>query len=81
MNEVDLSLLDLLFFPVLLPARGFVFILEQLRDAVDRERFDPDTIRKRLIEEQLRYEMGEVSEADHERALAALSALWKGNGA
>ena len=80
MDEMQLSLLDLLLLPVSLPVRGFVLLLEQVRSAADRELYDPDTVGRNLVEQQLRYEMGEIGEPDYRWALSQLSARRRANG-
>ncbi len=61
-QEIHLSFSDLLLFPVSIPVKGFMFILEQLRGMVDEELFDETTLQKKLMEVQLLYEQGELDE-------------------
>jgi hypothetical protein len=67
LTELQLSLADLLLWPVALPARGFVFVLEQLREAADAELYDPRVVQQRLLELQMQYELGEVPEEEYLR--------------
>lgn len=52
MIEVRLSPWDLLLWPLTLPIGGFRLVLEQLRDVANRELYDPDTLRRQLLEVQ-----------------------------
>ena len=73
MSEVQVSLLDLLLFPVTLPVNGFRFLLEQIREAAERERDDPEVLRARLVELQWLYELEEISEDAYREAWSAIS--------
>ncbi|MBX6377544.1 MAG: gas vesicle protein GvpG [Clostridia bacterium] len=73
MPELPLSLWDLLFFPVTVPVRAFLFILDQIREAADRELHDPAVARRHLLELQLLYEQGEVAEEEYRRLWEALT--------
>lgn len=64
-KEIEFSLLDLVFFPVSLPVKGFVFILEQLREITDKELYDEDELRRRLLELEMEYELGNVGEEEY----------------
>ncbi len=64
-KEIEFSLLDLIFFPVSGPVKGFVFILEQLREIVDKELYDEDELRKRLLGLEMEYELGNVGEEEY----------------
>ncbi|OPL09762.1 MAG: hypothetical protein AVO34_04920 [Firmicutes bacterium ML8_F2] len=64
-KEVEFSLLDLVFFPVTVPVKGFVFLLEQLREIVDKELYDEDELRKRLLGLEMEYELGNVGEEEY----------------
>jgi hypothetical protein len=64
-KEIEFSLLDLLFLPVSVPVKGFVFILEQLREIVDKELYDEDELRKRLLGLEMEYELGNVGEEEY----------------
>jgi len=83
-SEMQVSPLDLLLLPVALPVGGFLFVLEQIRDAADRELFDPDVLRRRLLELQMLYELQEVPEEEYrerwEELRERLEALADGDG-
>jgi hypothetical protein len=72
-NDVPLSPLDLLFWPVTLPVRGFLFVLEQIREAADRELFDPETCRRRLLQLEMLHELGELSDEAYQARWAELA--------
>lgn len=61
---------DLLFAPV----HGFKFILEQIRDTVDKELNDETVIKQDLLELQMRLDQGEVSEEEFAEREAELFA-------
>lgn len=64
--EIEMSPWSLVLWPVTLPMGGFRFLLEQIRDVVNEELYDPDTVRRHLLELQMRYEMGEVEEEQYQ---------------
>lgn len=72
MIEVGIDPVDLLLWPLALPVHGFTFILEQVRAAADRELYDPETLRRQLLELQMLYESGEVPEDAYRAAWAEL---------
>lgn len=71
--EIEIGLGDLLLWPLTLPSNGFVFLLDQVRQAADREMNDPLVLQQRLVELQLLYESGEISQAEYEAGWADLS--------
>ncbi len=71
--EIDISPLSLVVWPLSLPAGGFMFLLEQIRDIVNEELYDPATVRHHLLELQMRYEMGEVEEEQYQAEWTALT--------
>ncbi len=64
-KEIKISLLDLVFFPVAVPVKGFVFLLEQIREMVDKELYDEDELRKKLLELEMEYELGSIGEEEY----------------
>lgn len=74
-------LFDLLTFPVSLPAKGLLALAEQLRRQAEGE-LEPDrkSIQTRLLELEVRREIGDLSEADYraseESLLAELDIAW-----
>lgn len=74
MGRSNISLLDIVFFPVSFPLRELVFLAEEIRKLADRELFDPEFLQRKLVELQLRYEMGEIGEIEYRREWDVLSA-------
>ena len=54
------SVLDLLLLPLAAPIRGFVFLLEQIRAATERELYDEQYLHQRLLELQMARELGDI---------------------
>jgi hypothetical protein len=65
-------LLDLLTFPILGPIKGVAWIAEKVAEQADKELYDEDGVRGQLMELELRYDLGEISEEEY---LAAEEAL------
>src|SRR5579885_2332646 len=64
---------DLLLFPVTGPARGLLFIAEQIWDQVDEERLSESSdIEDEFMSLAIRYELGELSEEAYAAQEAAL---------
>jgi hypothetical protein len=58
-------LLKLLTLPVTGPIEGVVWIAEKVAEQVDRELFNEDAIRAQLMELELRFDLGEISQEDY----------------
>ncbi|MDP2859768.1 MAG: gas vesicle protein GvpG [Bacillota bacterium] len=67
------GLLGLLLFPLTGPVRSMIFVLEQLRELVDKELYDPKTLERHLMEVRVLYELGEIAEEDYLRAEKTLT--------
>ncbi len=65
-------LLDLLTFPVSAPLKGALWIAEQITEQVEDELYNEERIRAQLIELELRFDLGEISESTYSEAEAAL---------
>jgi hypothetical protein len=65
-------LIDLLTFPVMGPIKGVVWIAEKVAEQADMEMYNEDKVRGQLVELELRYDLGEISEEEY---LAAEEAL------
>lgn len=72
MSESNLSLFDLLLLPITGPAKGLLFVLEQIRDTVDRELYNPEVLEQQLMEARMLYELGEMEVGDYERLEAQI---------
>lgn len=62
---MELSLFDLLTAPVTFPYKGFKFILEVLKQEVDKEMLNSVNINDKLLELEYLYEMDEISEQEY----------------
>ena len=70
-------LIDLLTFPVMGPIKGVVWIAEKVAEEADKKLYDEDTVRGQLMELELRYDLGEISEDEYLVAEEALLARLK----
>jgi len=66
------SLLDLLTMPVLGPIRGVIWIAEKVNEQVERKLYDKEAVHGQLMELELRYDLGEISEEEYLEAEEAL---------
>jgi len=65
-------LTDLLTFPVTGPIKGLMWIAEKVAEQAENELYSEDKVRGQLMELELRYDLGEISEQEYEEAEAAL---------
>jgi ribosomal protein L29 len=72
-KEIEFSLLDLVFFPVAVPVKGFVFFLEQIRVMVDKELYDENELRKKLLELEMEYELGSIGEEEYRQLRSTIA--------
>jgi len=56
---------DLLMLPVKLPVSGFRWIMKQIQTMADEELLNDQPWKERLIELQMKLELGDISEADY----------------
>ncbi|MBL7201510.1 MAG: gas vesicle protein GvpG [Anaerolineae bacterium] len=61
-------LLKLLAFPVMGPVKGLVWIAEKIAEQAENELYDPDKVRGKLIEFELRLDLGEITEEEYLQA-------------
>ena len=52
---------------LMLPAKGFMGIIQKIHEMVERELSDETYIRERLVALQLRFELEEISEEEYNR--------------
>ena len=57
-------LLDLLAAPIMLPAKGLVFVFEKIREQAENELLDDGKIRMQLLELQALLDLGEITEEE-----------------
>lgn len=65
-------LIDLLTLPVLAPIRGVIWVAEKVAEQAGRELYDEEAVRGQLVELELRYDLGEISEEEYLEAEEAL---------
>jgi len=65
-------LIDLLTLPVLGPIRGVNWVAEKVAEQAGRELYDEEAVRGQLMELELRYDLGEISEEEYLEAEEAL---------
>ena len=63
-----MGLLELLTLPVLGPIRGVMWIAEKVAEQADRELYDEDAVRGQLMELELHYDLGEITEKEYQAA-------------
>jgi hypothetical protein len=69
-----MGLLSALAFPVLGPIQGLMWIAEKVGEQAENTIFNADTVRGQLMELELRYDLGEISEEDFNEAEETLLA-------
>ena len=60
-----MGLLNWLTLPAIGPIRGVAWIAQKAVDEAEREIYDEETIRGRLQELEMRYDLGEISEEEY----------------
>jgi len=68
-------LTDLLTFPVTGPVKGLVWVAEKITEQAEKELYSEDAVRGKLLELELRFDLGEISEEDFTEAEASLLGL------
>jgi hypothetical protein len=58
-------LIDLLTFPVLGPVKGVIWVAEKVAEQAEKELYDEEAVRGQLMELELRYDLGEISEEEY----------------
>ena len=58
-------LFDILAFPLMGPIKGVSWIAGKIVEQADKELYSEDAIRAKLMELELRFDMGEIAEADY----------------
>jgi hypothetical protein len=56
--------LDILAAPVMLPAKGLLFIFDKIREQAENELLDEGKIRQQLLELQMLLDVGEITEEE-----------------
>lgn len=65
----------LLTFPVSVPLKGVMWLAETLQERAEGEIYNEDAVRGRLMELELRLDMGEITEEEYQVAEDELVAL------
>lgn len=65
-------LLKVLTFPVLGPIYGVNWIAEQIAEQAEHEMYDESAVRKKLMELEQSYDLGEISEEEYMQCEEAL---------
>lgn len=65
-------LTKLLTLPVTGPIQGVIWIAEKVAEQAERELYDEEKVRGQLMELELRYDLGEISEEEYLEAEEAL---------
>ena len=58
-------ILKLLTLPVLGPIEGVTWIAKKVAEQADKELYDEEKVRGQLMELELRYDLGEISEEEY----------------
>ena len=58
-------LLDLLAWPVTVPIKGPIWIANKVAEQAEKELYNEDAVRGKLLELELRYDLGEIDEAEY----------------
>jgi hypothetical protein len=64
MNDMKL-LFDILAFPLMGPVKGISWIAEKIYEQADKELYSEDDIQSKLLELELRFDIGEIDEKEY----------------
>ncbi len=62
------SLLKVATFPVSLPLDGLLWVAERIKDQAEAEYYDEGAVRGRLLELELKLDLGEITEEEYQAA-------------
>ena len=62
------TLLKVATFPVSLPLEGLLWVAERIRDQAEAEYYDEGAVRGRLLELELKLDLGEITEEEYQAA-------------
>lgn len=65
-------LIDLLTLPVMGPIKGVIWVAEKVAEQAEKELYDEEAVRGQLMELELRYDLGDLSEEEYLEAEEAL---------
>ncbi len=58
-------LFDILAFPLMGPVKGISWIAEKIYEQADKELYSEDDIQSKLLELELRFDIGEIDEKEY----------------
>ena len=76
-SDADRILNNLLPFPVSLPINFITWLAEKIAEQMDNQFYSEEAIRRQLMELELKFDMGEISEEDYMAAEDKLLTLMK----
>jgi len=62
------TLLKVATFPVSLPLEGVLWVAERIKDQAEAEYYDEGAVRGRLLELELKLDLGEITEEEYQAA-------------
>ena len=62
------TLLKVVTFPVSQPLDGLLWVAERIKDQAEAEYYDEGAVRGRLLELELKLDMGEITEEEYQAA-------------
>ena len=62
------TLLKVVTFPVSLPLEGLLWVAERIKDQAEAEYYDEGAVRGRLLELELKLDLGEITEEEYQAA-------------
>ncbi len=60
-----MGLLSIFTFPITAPLEGVLWVAEQITEQAENELYNPQRIRQKLADLELRLDMGEISEEQY----------------
>ena len=67
-----MNLLDLFAWPLTAPIKGVTWIANKITEQAEKELYNEDAVRGKLLELELALDLGEINEKDYEAAEKAL---------
>jgi hypothetical protein len=61
-------LTDLITLPVTGPFKGLIWIAEKISEQAEKEIYSEEAVRRKLMELELKYDLGEISEEEYDQA-------------
>jgi len=67
-----MNLLDLFAWPLTAPLKGVTWIANKIAEQAEKELYNEDAVRGKLLELELAFDLGEISEKDYDAVEKAL---------